>query len=598
MRTLAYLEFMRMSTTTNCQTIAIGVGIDTARYGHHATFLREDRQSASKPLEFLESRSGYQQLLERLGNLAQKHGSVHFHIRIDAAGQYATNLLEFLEQLPWPKTISVGQPARNKQYREVHFPKRKADATDSHACARFAVVERPDPTPPTSPEMLALREVTSRLEFQVKHTTRQTNRLHNVLTRVFPELAVVQNDLATAWVLRLLEKYPTAERIAKARLSSLVAIPYVTENKARAIQQAAAQSVAAERGTIIEELVRQSVRELQQSLKAESQLENLLLKAFRQLPEERIRQIETIKGIGPRTAAVLVAKIVSIERFPSADHLASYFGVFPEENSSGVDKYGKPVAANTKHMSRKGNDLVRKHLWMAAFAAIRHNPQVHDLYARLRARGRRGDVALGHCMRKLLHQVFGIWTTGQPYDPYYRRTESPAASTPEERATSAAEPVAQQETVAGRKTGISPQRKAVTATSSTVDATPPIVNQAPKSPEHTSRSGSIDFPYLRSQITLERVLRHLGYFDRLRGSGPQRRGPCPLHGAKRSRGRTFSVHLGKSVYQCFHPPCGASGNVIDLWAQIHRLTTYEGAIHLAHTFDLELFPGQKEKRNP
>ena len=593
-----------MSTVPHSRTITIGIGIDTARYGHHATFLREDRQPAAKPIDFLESHSGYQQLQQMLSKLAKKHKRVHFHIRVDAAGQYATNLLEFLQQLPWPKTVSVGEPARNKRYRQVHFPKRKADATDSHACARFAVVEQPGATAPTPLEILALREVASRLEFQVKSTTRQINRLHNLLARVFPELATLQNDLTAKWVLQLLEKYPTAQRIANARLTSLAAIPYLTETKATGIREAAVQSVATARGEVVEELVRQSIRELQGSLRAESRLENLLVKAFRALPDERIRQIETINGIGARTAAVLVAKIVCIERFPSANHLTSYFGVFPEEDSSGVDKYGKPVPIGTKHMSRKGNDLVRKHLWMAAFVAIQHNPQVKALYARLRGRGRRGDVALGHCMRKLLHQVFGIWTSGRPYDPNYGMAEESTASRPANQVTTAEEPAAKPKEAAGRKTGISPQRKAVTATKGTIDSTPETVNHAETPTEfsssatHTPRHDSIDYPYLRSQITLERVLRHLGYFDRLRGAGPQRRGPCPVHGAKRARGRTFSVHLDKKVHQCFHPPCGASGNVLDLWCQVHQLTLHEGALHLAQTFQLKLHPGQKEKRNP
>ena len=131
-----------MSTSTSCEPVAIGVGLDTARYGHHATFPREDRQPAAEPLEFLECRDGYQQLEAMLSKLTERHREVHFPIRVDAASQYATNLLAFLHRLPWPTTISVGQPRQNKQYREVHFPKRKADATDSHACARFAITEK------------------------------------------------------------------------------------------------------------------------------------------------------------------------------------------------------------------------------------------------------------------------------------------------------------------------------------------------------------------------------------------------------------------------------------------------------------------------
>ncbi len=104
---------------------------------------------------------------------------------------------------------------------------------------------------------------------------------------------------------------------------------------------------------------------------------------------------------------------------------------------------------------------------------------------------------------------------------------------------------------------------------------------------------SIDFAYLRSQITMERVLRHLGYFGRLRGSGVQLRGPCPVHGTKRERGRSFSVHLYKGVFQCFHPPCGAAGNILDLWCAVNRLTLYDGAQHLADTFDLKLTRTEK-----
>lgn len=51
----------------------LGVGIDTARFGHHVTFLREDKQPAAKPLPITESRSGYQELQTRLEKLHLRH---------------------------------------------------------------------------------------------------------------------------------------------------------------------------------------------------------------------------------------------------------------------------------------------------------------------------------------------------------------------------------------------------------------------------------------------------------------------------------------------------------------------------------------------
>src|SRR5277367_4912977 len=105
----------------------IGVGIDTARYGHRVYFLRPDRQAAAKPLTVLENQAGYQALQQRLEQLHQQHPQAHFHVRIDAAGQYAANLEQFLRSRDLPLTISVGEPKRNKDYQKAHFPKRTTD---------------------------------------------------------------------------------------------------------------------------------------------------------------------------------------------------------------------------------------------------------------------------------------------------------------------------------------------------------------------------------------------------------------------------------------------------------------------------------------
>ena len=58
----------------------------------------------------------------------------------------------------------------------------------------------------------------SRLQSQTKQSTRLINQLHETLSANFPELATLINDLAANWVLLLLEKYPTAQRLADARL--------------------------------------------------------------------------------------------------------------------------------------------------------------------------------------------------------------------------------------------------------------------------------------------------------------------------------------------------------------------------------------------
>lgn len=570
----------------NATVTHVGVGLDTARYGHHATFLDDKRQMATAPFDFAESQDGYEKLRKTMLELANSHGRVRFHIRIDAAGQYAMNLENFLYSLPWDKTISVGEPKRNKDYKNVHFPKRKADSVDSHACARFAIVERPLATPRTPAEFHQLRELSGACESQCKRTTRLINQLHNRLSRVFPELAVLANDLSAAWVLTMLRKYPTAQRIAAARIASLLTIPHIDQERVKKLQQAARNTTGSLNGPLIEETVRALVDEITNSQKVEKKLEKLLLEAFDVLPAVGQQQLLSIPGIGKKTAAALVGKIVSIDRFETPEALVNYFGVFPEENTSGVDKRGNPVPKGDQRMSTKGNDLVRGLLYMACQSAIQWNPVISGLYARQRQKGKRGDVALGHCMRKMLHLAFALWKTNQPFDPQYAlltASQDPLPETAEENADPAS---SAHEKTAGRK-GQSPRNQAVTAAALSIEPTSTSVKQ--------SVLTRIEFSELRNQVTIEQVLSHLGLLDHLRGSSTQRRGPCPIHDEHRSQSRSFSVNLQKHVFRCFHPPCGAQGNVLDLWAAVHQLSLREAALLLAETFQLRISSNREEE---
>lgn len=563
-----------MSQTTTLDRI--GVGIDTARYGHRVSFLRPDRQPAAKPLTVLESRAGYQALHQRLEQLHQQHPQAHFHVRIDAAGQYAANLEHFLRGLPLPLTLSIGEPKRNKDYQKAHFPKRTTDDTESQAMARFAVVELPQATAPVAPALMMLREVAGRLQAKVKQSTQAINRLHNLLARVFPELANLTDDLSSSWVLHLLDKYPTAQRIGQARLTTLQKIPYLAPEMAEQLYLLAQQSVACLSGDVAETLMRDLVAQVRHTQQAESQMRRLLSDAYAALPASPHLQVVTVPGIGMATAAVLIAQAIDINRFATPARFVGYFGVFPEENTSGVDKLGNPLPPGTMHMSRKGNDLVRSYLWNAARAAIMHNPAIGALYRRLKAKGKRGDVALGQCMRKLLHLVYAVWKTNRPFDEKHLAGETPRGA-----AADAATPGGK-ETAVGHKRDV-PAEEVVTTATATVAPTPTPVKPLPANGPARPK---VDFAFLRQQVTLEQVLRHLGLFDQLRGRGRQRRGPCPLHGQPNDGQPTFSAHLGKHIFQCFHADCGAHGNVLDLWAAIHKLPVYEAALHLAETFQL------------
>jgi len=64
-------------------------------------------------------------------------------------------------------------------------------------------------------------------------------------------------------------------------------------------------------------------------------------------------------------------------------------------------------------------------------------------------------------------------------------------------------------------------------------------------------------------------------------------GACPIHGeSAEGRHRSFSVNLSKGVFRCFHPDCGAQGNVLDLWSAVKNLPLREAALDMMQVLGL------------
>jgi transposase len=119
----------------------------------------------------------------------------------------------------------------------------------------------------------------------------------------------------------------------------------------------------------------------------------------------------SIKGIGPRTAATLLAELGDVRRFTNARQVVAYAGLNPRQYRS-----GSSVEKRTR-LSKQGNAAIRKALYFPALAAVQTNPVVMALRSRLLARGLSKMAAIGAAMRKLLRLVYGVIKTGRPFDP-------------------------------------------------------------------------------------------------------------------------------------------------------------------------------------
>jgi transposase len=123
--------------------------------------------------------------------------------------------------------------------------------------------------------------------------------------------------------------------------------------------------------------------------------------------------LTSIPGIGDITASKLLAEIREITAFDSAPQLAAFAGLTPRQHTSGSSVRGKP------RLSKRGSARLRSALYFPAIVAQRHNPILRAFAQRLLAAGKPKLAVIAAVMRKLLHLVYGILTSGQPFDPDY-----------------------------------------------------------------------------------------------------------------------------------------------------------------------------------
>ena len=123
--------------------------------------------------------------------------------------------------------------------------------------------------------------------------------------------------------------------------------------------------------------------------------------------------ITTIKGIGDKTATILMAKTNGIKKFQSAKQLAKFIGIAPTQKQSGSS------VKSRGRINRTGNASLRKALYCASWSAIRFNLPCKELYKRLRSKGKPVKLALIAVCNLLCRQIFAVVNSQLPFDNQY-----------------------------------------------------------------------------------------------------------------------------------------------------------------------------------
>jgi transposase len=139
--------------------------------------------------------------------------------------------------------------------------------------------------------------------------------------------------------------------------------------------------------------------------------------------DERIVRLQTIPGVGRKTAEVLVTALDDVHRFDNGRQVSAYLGLVPRQYQSGeTNRNGR--------ITKRGSRLVRTMLLECAWASLRYNDWSREVYDRIhggqQTRKKKAAIALA---RKIAVVAWSMLKHETDWDPVRAGFKEPKEET-------------------------------------------------------------------------------------------------------------------------------------------------------------------------
>jgi transposase len=401
----------------------LAVGVDPAKRVHRAVaVLFPDHVVLD--VEVPNACDAVADLDDRVGELAHRHGAEPVY-GLEDHRRYGRLFCQVLTERG--RDVRVVNPLWTNRQR-AFYGQDKDDAIDGRSIA--AVVLRRHQELPLANDFgelaQAIREAERSLQDLSEVRTQLVNRLHLQLSDTYTAAYEAYfGKLSRPLPLRFFGRFPlpqdlsghTAEMLASLLLdlaggkvgphkgdSRLIAM----QSKAQAILDTSAAMRASPRTLALQlkaELIRQLCDELLANHDRVIRLKRMLREQL--LPATK-QTITTIPGISIILAATIIGETGCITRFRSPAAFAVYNGTAPARNSTG---------GRDRHKARRDcNHRLKRAFYLAARAAVLHDPIAKAYHHRCKSRGLGYVEALKRVARRMSDLVYALLKSGKPYD--------------------------------------------------------------------------------------------------------------------------------------------------------------------------------------
>ncbi len=386
------------------------LGVDVSKGYSDFIMLHQNKEVLEKGFQLDDNHDGHFQLTDRLKTLIKENNLREIQCAVESTGGYENNWYNLLKELGSQLPLKVARlnPRGVKANRDASLSKNVTDELAAKYVAEY-LISHPDKVEFNKERIKnydSLRKQYGYIKLLTKQATQISNQLEKILYDSFPEIVSYCKNGIPMWVLRLLKKYPTADKLGKATVNGVSKIKGISVSSSDKLIKKAGKTVSRHNDPYIASLIISQAKELlrlRQLIEMQKDMFN------ENAGGEDIELLESIPGFGRYSATALMIEIEDIEKFATCKNLISYSGIHPEMKESG-DKKRKV------RMSKKGRVGIRAILYNVARTAARDDPHIKDIYTRFRKRGYSYYAAIGVIMNKMLRIAYGVLKSKKAYD--------------------------------------------------------------------------------------------------------------------------------------------------------------------------------------
>ena len=384
------------------------MGIDVSK-GYADFVILDAKKDVVEPnFQLDDTFSSHCKLFEILKRFFDRHSGSVLFAAVESTGGYENNWLHSLGGFQGTFDIRSARlnPLAVRANSKASLRRVITDKISARDVAEYLIAHPEKVTYQQEDSLAGLRRQWGFVRLLVKQKTQILNQFESLLYTANPELIAYCQSGVPAWLLKLLKQYPTAAKLAKARVASVARIPYVTAGRAKELIDQAKKSVASATdettGNLVTAMAEQIIS-MGETVRAQTH------QMAKQCAIPEVALLKTIPGISDASAIGLMLEIQSVKRFSSVKKLAAHFGLHPVFKTSGDGTSGV-------RMSKQGRKEPRKILFMVAMVALTTNPHIRKIYEEHTEKGMKKMAAIGLCMHKILRIIYGMLKSNQAYD--------------------------------------------------------------------------------------------------------------------------------------------------------------------------------------